>query len=265
MLMTDSSLKCTKQPTLQQRSNPMASRKQVVAQFFGFSNNFVLISRFDQFQVALQSICLDNASRNNKFLNSHCDTISRCRGQTLKPYASYFRVIHFDKNKDKTFSKGSSPTFPWLFTADIYLVCLNNPRELLSTWTHHRPAQFMKPGPSSFITAQPQDSLKTKGAGPTLLGHKPPNRPEPSCQGFSGPLEYSPSNYRLLNVTSDTLIQRAPDRPELLTRTTWTSETVGPAKAKQVIPAGFFRRKTSFKFGNRQGVILHRRRCYTTF
>ena len=122
---------------------------------------------------------------------------------------------------------------------------------------HHRAPHFVQPGPSRFVTVQPQHSWKSPSAGCGLLGGDPPHRTKPQRQRAARALQDRPCGHRGLAPTRSALQQHCSPRPGLSTTATRTAETVRPAQPEQILPTVLLTRKTGLELYQVPSVIFH--------
>src|SRR6266550_3113119 len=172
------------------------------------------------------------------------------------------RSILLSRNHNQRLGLCLAPTDTLLPTAHIRLVHLDPPRELIPPWSYHRASQFMHPRPGCLIALQAQHPLEPQGASAVLLAGDPPDRPEPKRQRLAGILENCPSRHRTLVVATGALQPNSVQWPCLSTPTTRATEALWPTQAKQILPAGRFRREARLKLQQISREILHVRPYY---
>ena len=150
----------------------------------------------------------------------------------------------------------SAASLARFFASDIGLVDFRRSAQQIPAGTHHRPAQFVQPGPRSLVTAQFKDALHPFGAGPVLLAHHPPDRPKPCRQRFACSLEDRPRGNRSL-VLARCAAQQLPRRPSLRRAALGATETIRPPERCQVGSAGFLGREAAFELGKVPRIVFH--------
>ena len=123
-----------------------------------------------------------------------------------------------------------------LFRLSLRLVHFDVVGEPVPAGPHHRPSQFVQPGPGRLVAAQAQHLLQRQRARPGLLTGDGPHRSKPDGERAAGVLEDRPSRDGRLAATGGTLEQPAAHRPGLLLATRRAAESVWPAQPNQVGP-----------------------------
>ena len=127
------------------------------------------------------------------------------------------------------------------FTAQKGLIDLYGTAEPLSIWAHHRPPEFVQPGPGRLVASEAQDSLQAEGAYSVLLVGEIPDRLEPDPERFAGPLEERPCRGRRLTLALGAAHEPAFRFPSSHSATTRAHEAMRPSETTQEVIAGRLR------------------------
>ena len=139
-------------------------------------------------------------------------------------------ILGSDDNQG--FFLGSAATEAILEAPDVRLVHFDVAGEPVPAGPHHRPSQFVQPGPGRLVAAQAQHLLQRQRARPGLLTGDGPHRSKPDGERAAGVLEDRPSRDGRLAATGGTLEQPAAHRPGLLLATRRAAESVCASAAE---------------------------------
>jgi len=255
--MANSSLMGAQQPSLQQSRHPVAVGQQVGSNIGIFTHDFMNVAEAIQLVVSLPFIGTNHTGRCHSLLDSWFQTSSRSIRYSLKPNPANVVSIHLCCYYHKCLALGSTTTSPRLLPANVGLINLDRAREPISSRPDHRAPKLMQPCPGRFITPQSQNPLQSLRAGPIFLTGYPPNRSEPHRQRQPRPIKDGSRLYRNLILTSGALDQSAFRQPTLLTPTSWTNKSLGPAQTKKILRTGRFRRKLTLEFCQSPRILFH--------
>ena len=157
------------QPPLEQGSNSIDPRQQILSRFNGRSNNLVFVAQGLQSAIALPAIGLDASAWLDGLLDSRLQTPSRRVGDAGQANPPDLATICLGHNQYQTLASGTAPALARLWPADEGLIDLHHPGQTISARSNHCPAQLVQPVPSRPITAQTQHPLHAQSAGSQLL------------------------------------------------------------------------------------------------
>ena len=237
----------------------MNKGKQVRCRLPMFSkvDYFMFISQSCQTRIASPGIRHNSTARLNRCCDKCLQAGRRCVWNLFHAYSPNSRSILLSGNDNQCLIFDLSASQTLFETAEIGFVNFYRATQSISAWSDHSPAQFMKPRPSSFITAQPKNPFQPQCACTILLAGDPPDCPEPKGQGHPASLKNSPAGNRCLVTACSALNKIDANWPPLATIASRTAKPVRPAHLQQITTASFFSRKSRFKFNKGFGVIFH--------
>jgi len=261
MFLTDPSLMCPQQPSLEQRDNPIYVWQRSLGGAVG-SYDYMLKSFFFEGAVSSPPICLHNTARFNEIHNKRDQT--RCRKvrdmphtNSSKPTSSFF---DFHCHDDTSLLKALSSRNSRFLTTDKCVVDLNFIRQLFPTSSNHCRTNLMQPSPSGFVAPQAKNSFQSYCTSACFLGTNPPHSDKPHPQRLPGAFKNRPSCQRGLIVAVRAFNQVSIVNPPMSVATIRASESMRPSQRHQIRPTSFLRRKSVLKlqlgFWEIRGILI---------
>ena len=237
MLRLNSTLMCAKQPPFEQRCDAMNTRHGHM-RWVGTTaddSDLVFVVRSSQSGIASPSVGVDNRSRRYNSLHKWKQAFRGHVFDTLKADATNTTTIFLSRNGNNLLGLDFSSSLPFLGAADIGFVNLDYAKKAISSWPHHRPAQFVEPSPSRLIAAQPEYPLQAQGADTVLLAGDEPHCQKPHPQWLAGVLKNRARCQGSFTLTNPTLENPARSRPRFsCCPTTTANEPVWPTEATNI-------------------------------
>jgi hypothetical protein len=262
MLMADSSLMGSDQPSLHQGRHSVTERQEIVPHGTILTHNLMDVAELLHPIVSVPGVGPHHAAG----FNSLCDRRPQAPGRgvcdPLKPDSSHALPILLCRNNDQCLSLCSTASFSRFLSTDIHLVNLDGAGEPISPRPDHSPAQLMQPCPGGFIASQSENSLYSSRTGAVFLAGHPPDSSKPQHQRFSRPFKDGSGNDRGLITTRTTAYQTITRMPSFSVRAARAAETVRPPQRIQICSAGLLGRKSPLQFRKVFGVILHALKDY---
>ena len=258
VLLTDSSLQGTQQPSLEERSDSVHCRHLDMSRGRGSRKHryFVLESEGSQSSIRRPTVRSDDAPRLHHILDEVLKNRPRQIGDVSETDPPHAYVLEFDSDGNDGFLDSLAASHAGFFSTHVTLVDLDTSRKSLSPRTHHRPSKFMKPRPSSCIALQPEHSLETERVGPVLLACDLPHRPKPNTQRLPSTLEDSTSCQPGLGsavTTQQDISSGTPWDTALATCT--ADESIGPPHTLQVKATVFLAGKELVELDNISWIV----------
>ena len=254
---THSTLMRPFQPPLQQCRHTVDQRQEVLSDHSLSTNHVVDITYGGQIPVPSPFICTHCTARLHAVFNSRYKTPPRRISHLLKANTSKPLALVFNRYDNQCLARRSPAPFARFFTPKIRLVNLDNTRQSIPAWPHHRVPQPMQPQPRRTIAAQPQEPLQPHCADTVLLIGYVPHRSKPNPKWFSGVFKDRPSRNRDLKVALTTPVQPPLRFPILPMITTGTPKSVRPAQFKQVLPTSSIGGKSFHEIKNCVRIVFH--------
>ena len=248
---------CPFQPPLQQCCHTVDQRQEVLSHHSLSPNHGVHITCGGQIPVPSPFICTHCIARLHAVFNSRDQTPTRCILHLLKANTSKALALVFNRYDNQCLPRRSPTPFAGFLTPNIRLVDLDNTRQSIPTWPHHRVPQPVQPQPRRTIAAQAQKPLQPHCADTVLLIGHVPYRPEPKSKWFSGIFEDCPSRNRDLKVALATPVQPPLRFPTLSMITAWAPKSVRPSQFKQVLPTSSIGSKSFLEIKNCVRIVFH--------
>ena len=206
MLVLDAALVSAEQPPLEKRRDSVNSRHDFVSWIGAATDHgdLMLISTRRQPGIAFPSIGMDYRPGRDRTLDEGKKAVRRDILDALKANATGTAAILFGCNSNDGFVLGFSTACALFGAAHIGFVNLDSPRQKVSSWPDHCPAQFVQPGPGRLVAAQPEFSLQAEGADAVLLTGDEPHRQKPHSQRLARILEHGTSRQGCPPMTTPT-------------------------------------------------------------
>ena len=253
----NSSLMRSLQPTLEQCSNSVDQRQQVVSDVSFLSDNLALIFFCRQFQISIPVIRAHHTARLYRFFHCRCEALSRRIRHAPKPNTPKPITFVFNRDHDQCLHRCTPATFSGPYTPNIRLIDFHNARKTIAARSYHSNSQLVKPCPNRFITAQPQSPLQAQRANAVLLIGDIPYCPKPQPQRLASTLKDRPRNDRYLKITMFTTIKSPLSLPSLSMATSGTAKAIRPTKLEQIIATVLFGSKSLLELKNSLRIIFH--------
>jgi len=245
------------QPPLQQCRHTVDQRQEVLSHHSLSPNHGVHITCGGQIPVPSPFICTHCIARLHAVFNSREQTPTRCILHLLKTNTSKPLALVFNCYDNQCLPRRSPTPFAGFLTPNIRLVNLDNTRQSIPAWPHHRVPQPVQPQPRGTIATQAQKPLQPHCADTVLLIGHVPHRPEPKPKRFSGVFEDCPSRNRDLKVALTTTVQPSLCFPTLSMITAWAPKSVRPSQFKQVLPTSIIGGKSFLEIKNCVRIVFH--------
>lgn len=239
VLLADSALEGTQEPSLEQRSYPVHGRHLDVS--WGRRSrkhgHFVLEPERAKPGIGRPTVRFNDAPRVYHVSDETLKLGSRKIGYMSEADPSHAMVLLFHSDDNYCFLDGLTANYASFLSSHKTLVDLDAPRKALSARTDHCPSKFVKPRPSSCVALHPQHSLQAKRVRPILLGGDLPHRQEPDPQWLPSTLEDGASCQPRLGSAVTTQQDTSPGAPRCTGLATCTAEElIGPPDTLQVTP-----------------------------
>lgn len=238
------------QPALQQCHNTVDQRQEVLAHNSLSPNHGVHITYGGQIPVPSPFVCTHCTARLHAVFNGRDKTPTRCILYLLKTNTSKPLALVFNRYDNQCLPRCSPTPFAGFLTPNIRLVNLDNPRQSIPAWPHHRVPQPVQPQPRRTIAAQAQEPLQPHCADTVLLIGHVPHRSEPESKWFSSVFKDCPSRNRNLKVALTTPVQSPLRFPILPMITPWAPKPISPSQFKQVLPTSIIGGKLLLEIKN---------------
>jgi len=245
------------QPPLQQCRHTVDQRQEVLSHHSLSTNHGVHITYGSQTPVPSPFICTHCTARLHAVFNSWDKTPTRCISHMLKTNTSKLLALVFNRYDNQCLPRRSPTSFARFFAPNIRLVNLDNTRQSIPAWPHHRVSQPVQPQPRRTIAAQTQEPPQPHCADTVLLIGHVPHRPEPNSKWLSGVFKDRPSRNRNLKVALTTPVQPPLRFPTLPMITAWAPKSVRPSQFKQVLPTSSIGGKSFLKIKNCARIVFH--------
>src|SRR5882724_2801431 len=162
---SDCSLVCAQQPSLEQGGDEVDPEQQVISQFDGWLDHFVVVSQNSQPAISRPIVGLNMSARFNGLPHGRLQTGRRSvlySGQANPPNLS---TVGLSRNQNQGLIGRATPplTRPW--PANEGFIDLDHPSQSISIRAHHGPPQLVHPVPGGSITAQTQNPLHAQSTG----------------------------------------------------------------------------------------------------
>jgi len=245
------------QPALQQCRHTIDQGQEVLSHHSLSPNHGVHITYGGQIPVTSPFICTHCTARLHAVFNSRDKTPTRCILHLLKTNTSKPLALVFNRYDNQCLPRCSPTPFAGFLTPNIRFVNLDNARQSIPAWPHHRMPQPVQPQPRSTIAAQAQEPLQPHCADAVLLIGHVPHRPEPKSKWFSGVFKDCPSRNRDLKVALTTPVQSPFRFPTLLMITAWAPKPIRPSQFKKVLPTSIIGGKLLLEIKNCVRIVFH--------
>src|ERR1035437_121768 len=178
MLVVDGALVSGEQPPLDKRGYIVIPPHAFVTwtRAATYHGDLMLISTRRQPGIAFPRIGMDYRPGRDRTLDEGKKAVRRDILDALKANATGTAAILFGCNSNDGFVLGFSTACALFGAAHIGFVNLDSPRQKVSSWPDHCPAQFVQPGPGRLVAAKPEFSLQAEGADAVLLTGDEPHR-----------------------------------------------------------------------------------------
>ncbi len=261
MTMIHGTLMGSHQPPLEQRNNSMNSRHQFTGRFL------VSAEEADSMDVTFSSqriiprpgICVHHTARIYGFLNKWYEVLRGGIRYHTHPDPANASLMLLSSNDNQRLALYLASSTTLLGRAPVGFINFYSAEKPIPVRPDHCTSNFVKPCPCPccLVTTQTKDALQSRRAGAGFLVGNPPHCPKPLSQRCPRVLEDGPGWYRRLETASGTLQKDLPNRPSLLASAMRASKAFRPMQTLMVIPAGFIRNESCFKFRQGSRVILH--------
>ena len=205
------------QPPLEQGRDEMNARQQLVRRLgvLGQVRNPVPVAVRLHAVVARPAIRVHLTARLDDVVDESLEALRRRVRHAAQPNPAEPLPNILGSDDNQGFFLGSAATDAILEAPDVRLVHFDVAGEPVPAGPHHRPSQFVQPGPGRLVAAQAQHLLQRQRARPGLLTGDGPHRSKPDGERAAGVLEDRPSRDGRLAATGGTLEQPAaqPARP----------------------------------------------------
>ena len=259
MFIANGSLMSTHQPTFQKGNNPMNPRHQFRGGLlpFLYYSHIMLVSKLINTLISRPTVRMNNGTRTDTLYDKWMKALTGSILNTPYPDTPDASAVFLRRHGNNRFALDFPPVKPLFRATPVRFVHFHSAGETVPSRTNHRTSQFMKPRPSRFVTAKPQNALKPKCARPGFLACYPPDRPKPHGQRFARVLEYRACCRRNPIFTIRANQQIPFRRPHLKTTATRANKPFRPPQRYEVFMARSFRRKPGFQFCKGPWVVLH--------
>ena len=140
MIWAYRALVSAEQPPLEQGSNSIDPRQQILSQLIGGSNHLVFVAQGLQSAIARPAIGLDAGAWLDGLLDSRLQTPSRRVRDAGQANPPDLATICLGRNQYQTLASGPAPALARLWPADEGLIDLHHPGQTISARSHHCPA-----------------------------------------------------------------------------------------------------------------------------
>ncbi len=207
----------------------MNFRKQILPHIGTLPDYVVRVSQFRQPRIAYPCVCVYDAARLDRSLDSVLQAGCRGIGYPLKTDSSDAPTIFLGCYDNQLLLRCSTTSFAWFFSADVTFVYFDYARKAIPPRPYHHTTQLMQPCPRGMITAQTKHPLQAQSIGTILLTCHMPNRTKPKTQWLLGVLKNCASKNRCLQATPFAMMQTSFCQPILGARATRASKSIGPS------------------------------------
>ena len=173
--------------------------------------------------------------------------------QSNAPKAFWFMSLNSRHYNCLLFSMSAGHTF--FLSTDVSLVDFNATFQQITSGPNHSSTQFVKPCPSSLITAQAQHSLHSQRASAKLLVGYMPRCLKPHPHRLASAIKYRLGGYRGLTLAASTSDLLPICHPPLGPSAGRANKTIGPAQFQQICCTRLFSRKPFIKFLYRARIV----------
>ena len=257
----DGTLMGSQEPPLKQRRNEMNPGQQFVSRFWMIAQECDAMAVAMRLQpiVTQPPIGVYQTARFDDIVNKTLKTIGRRVRNTAQANATDPATaagLFYGYDNQGLFERPATPN-PSFVGTQVGLVHLDFAVQSVAVRPHHCAAQFVQPGPSRLVAAEPEHLLQPEGAGPGLLTRNVPHCPEPYGERRTRVLEDSSRRKGDLPTTGGTLQKGASYRPRFRSSANRAPEAVRPTQLSKVRPTGLLPSKSLLKFSLGPRIIFH--------
>jgi hypothetical protein len=257
VLVADRTLESAKEPALQERDHAMDVWKQVLA-FRLATLDLPLMGVSTKADIRGEAVGTHDTSRFNRLRDERLEPVRGQFWDAAQADASDPFAVLFGGDDNQRLVLGSPSGDALLPCAPIGFVDLDGTAQPLSTRTDHCASHLMQHDPGCPVAPQSQNPLKTQCAGSGLLTGDEPHGAKPDRQGEMRILEDRPRGDGDLMTARSAKEASVRHSPEGSPGAAGAHEPLGPAKRKQVFPAGFLGPKPLLELRkSRREILFH--------
>ncbi len=253
MHRSDRTVMNAKPPSVKQVCHPMNTRHNNMSRIFAIRDIcdsmivahtlYTVISRYKAPEIRISASLLhvipDESSK------AWCRQIRNC----CHTNSTRTTPTHFRRYGNECLSFRTSPTNLLPDSPDVGFIYFDFSGQLIPSGAHHRPTQFMKPGPGRIITAKTKDPFQSESTGFMFLTRHKPHSQKPCPKWFVTPMKQSSRRTECLPFTFSAKEKTTPHYGRLVSLfgTARANKALRPSKFSNIFKASIFAAKPFIK------------------
>jgi hypothetical protein len=257
VLLLKAALEGPQDQPLDQRNDQVRPRQN--AMLVGCSRHkyrLMVVAGGSQLGIAAPAIGLDVAAGGNVGLNKSRQVTDTTAVDGLQAKPPEFAPFALNGYGDRTLVPSPTARLATALPAQVKLIDLHMPAELLAPPADRAAAQLLQPPPGGLVASQPEQVLQVDGVDPGLASGELPQGFELVAQRLLGAVQDRAGGDRLMVFTSPADAQAPRAHPVAGMPASGASKPLRPSHSKQVLVAGLLAGETLIKLLLVLGKIL---------